>query len=792
MKRLYLIVGITSVSIIAFQLALMRYLSIVQFHHYAYMIISVALLGFGASGVLLFLFRNFFLKNFESVIFFKTTLLFILILYSTSIISKFSFDPFLIIWDYEEGYNILFFYLTIFLPFFLGAIILGLSFMKYPDLINKLYFYNLIGSATGGMGIILLMFVIEPFKLTVVVASILLLNIALSISLLKRKVLPISILFVCIFLGFLNLGKSHSINEISEYKSLKKALQFPEVKIVNEMFSPEGWLISLSSPALRYSPGLSLNYQGYIPSQIGIFNDAEMVGAVFADSSVNSEYLNKSTMALPYLFQVDTGVVIGAGTGTEIIRAIRNSVNFVFGIEVNSLIYNIAKSFLEKYLSVKEREKFQLLNTEARAFIQQAESKFDLIFFPLMEGFSSSAAGYYSLFENYLFTVESISNAIEKLNDNGFVCLNTWTNFPPRHAIKIFSLIVDGFKKQNIQAQNNIVAIRSWSNITLLAKKSSLTQDEILKIKNFCTDNSFDLIYYPGIQDYETNKYNILEEDLYYKSMISLLSVERSSFERDYIFNIKSPVDDRPYFSNFINLRNLRLYLSHYGKENLPLYEWGYIILFITFFQIIILCAFFILFPMLFMGKRQIRIAAKLKVFLYFSGIGLGFMFIEILMIQKFILFLSHPIYSVSVVISSILLFAGFGSRISNKVTSLKYLGLKSIALVLIFMVIFYFFLLPEVFKLLIHLPIVLKYFLAILILAPLAFLMGIFFPVGIKNLSIKYDNLIPWAWGINGAVSVVSSVLAPIVSIELGFKFLLLLSCMAYGVIILVGDKFE
>lgn len=792
MKRLFWIIGITSFSIIAFQLALMRYLSIIHFYHYAYMIISVALLGFGAGGIMLFLIRDFFFRNYSYVLFFASVILFALILYSTSIVNKFSFDPFFVVWDHKEYVNILLFYFTIFLPFFFAAIILCLSFMKYPEIVNKLYFLNLIGSAIGGVGIVLMMFLFKPFYLNVIIASSLLINIVLCVSLLENKFLPFSLFGICLFLLIFNLIKFSIKPNFSDYKTLSKTLKLPEANIVSEMFSPEGWIVSVSSPALRFAPGLSLTYNGDIPAQVGVFNDGDGIGTIFHDTLQNVDFLKKSTLSLPYLFQVNEVLIVGTGTGTEIIRAIRNSAGNIIGIEVNSLLVEIASEFLKSYLPDDSHKRFKILNKEVRSFIKQTEKSFDLIFYPLMEGFSSSAAGYYSLFENYLLTVESISDAIQKINENGFLCMNVWTNYPPRHAIKLFALVVDSFKKNDIDPQYNILAIRSWNTVTLLAKKSSFIREEIELVKNFCNENYFDLIYYPGIQDQESNIYNILEEDFYYKSFKKIFSARRDRFEREYFFNIKTPTDDQPYFSNFIKAKTFLLLLSEYGMENLPLYEWGYLLLLLAFIQIFLLSGFFIIAPVFFITKYNVNLNTKIKVLLYFGGIGLGFMFIEILLIQKFILFLGHPIYSVSMVISSILLFAGIGSLYSLKIISFGYLRIKTIAICLILLTVVYYFGLPQIFNLLESLSVINKYLLSFLTIAPLAFMMGIFFPAGIKNLSQNYKNLIPLAWGVNGVVSVIASVLAPILAIEMGFRYVMLIACVSYSIIIFIAARFK
>lgn len=772
----------------------MRLLSIVQFHHYAYMIISIALLGFGASGSILFIFRNFLLKYFETVMFFLCFLFGLLISYSTNLISELSFDPFLVIWNFDEAIKIILFYFVIFLPFLTGALILGLTFTKYPDKVNKLYFFNLIGSAIGGIGVIGFMYIIEPLQLNHFIAFLPLICLLLSFYLMKPKILAATVSLLFFILLFLNFSNCNLRLKISEYKSLIKVLKLPDAKVTYESFNPMGWVTIVSTEALRYAPGLGLSFTYQIPSQLGIFNDAEIVGTIFRDTNQNIEYLKHSTLTLPYKLKNSSEVlIIGSGPGTEIIRALENSAQKVVGVEINPAIQSIAVNYLNSFFHQEKREKFLIINSDGRGFLNQLKEQYDIIYFPLMNGFSASAAGYYAAFENYLLTKEAFLKVFENLKSNGILCLNSWTNYPPRHAIKLFSLLTQTLEEMNVKnPENYIVAVRSWSTVTIIAKKSPFEKAEIECVKNFCEENNFDLIYYPGIKPEEVNIYNLLSEELYYNSIQNILFGDQRKFQKHYIFNISAPTDEKPYFSNFLKLKNLLYLYREYGKENIPLYEWGYLLVWITFIQIFILSIVLIMIPVFIVKKSKSKIRTKLNVFLYFSGIGIGFMMIEIYLIQKFILFLSHPIYSVSIVISSILFFAGIGSLLSAKFSSYKLFSIRLVVLMLLIMLGIYYVAIPVIYEFFIHLPLAIKYIISFLIIAPLAFCMGMFFPLGIEALSKNNENLIPWAWGINGCLSVLSAVLAPIISIELGLKYLLLFSSIAYCNLLITGNKFD
>ncbi|MBU2635930.1 MAG: hypothetical protein KJ963_02425 [Bacteroidetes bacterium] len=800
MKKIALIVGIISVAIIAFQLSLMRILSVIQFHHFAYMIISVALLGFGAAGTFLSIFRERAVKYFDTVIFLASFFCSVTILLSTVLIHYLRFEPFLIFWEFTTATSLLLFYIAILLPFFFGAVVICLSFMKYSEYIGEIYFYNLFGSALGGVCTIGLMWWLDPLTLPYTVAFLSLVSAFLGFiffHLNRKYVLPLALLLIIIIYGFVNPVSFR----VSEYKSLSKTLNLPDAKIIEEKISPMAKLTTVESSALRYAPGLSFGFMGEIPVQVGLFSDGEWVGTILKDNIFEkTDFLNFTTSALPYyLFRSDTlrpnVLVIGAGTGTELRLASQNESKDITGIELNPQVIEIS----EKYLDLSSAENItniRMIAAEGRGYLIQIDQKYDIIAIPILEGFTASVAGMHSLYENYLFTLESISLMIKRLNDDGILAINCWLNIPPRHAVKLFATLVESAGQTNIKnPEKHIAVIRSWGTVTLLLKKSQFSEDEINAIRKFCDDNYFDAVYFPGISGDQTNIYNQLDDDYFYKSAIGILSDKRNDFYDEYIFNIEPASDDKPYFSHFLKLKSLNYLTEVYGKEsvsNVAFYELGYVVLLITFFQIIGISILLIIIPLLFLKKERFTVGEKLRTLIYFAGLGIGFMFIEIVMIQKFILFLSHPVYSVSVVITSLLLFSGIGSWFSHKIFITSRHKHKIIIGSLIAITLIYHFILPVVFESLIHFPLYFKYVVSILLIAPQAFFMGMPFPLGLTKLSENLATLVPWAWGINGCLSVVSAVTAPLVAMEFGFNAVILIAAFSYAGAAIVGIKFK
>ncbi len=776
MRRYGVVIFLISASLIAYQLALMRIISVAQFHHFAYMIISIALLGFGASGTFLYFIKDRLLKNFEAAIFFACVASSSSMILSIFVLHFIHLDPFLLIWDLSNIWKLALFYLMIMLPFFFGAIIICSFFIKFSETINKIYFFNLTGSAFGGVGVLGLLFYFEPFRLPEIIAGVAFIATVFSFSILKRKkifLIPLALNVIIIFSGWI---LPYEI-QTSEYKSLSKSMHLLNAKIVDEKFSPFGKLTTVVSPVLRYAPGLSLNYTGKIPVQTGLFNDGEWVGGIIhSDSNRAADFLKHTTSALPYqLAKSGDALVIGVGTGTEIQTALQNGSFVVDGVELNPQVTEITgNNFPGK--------KVNIIIGEGRGYLHRTNKSYDVIAIPILEGFSSSAAGIQSVFENYLLTIESFQLMLSKLTDDGYLAISVWTNYPPRHAIKMFATLVESLEKAGIlNSSAHIAGIRSWSTATLVAKKTPFTSNDIENIKIFCEENSFDPIYYPTITDADINKYNQIEEDLYYKSSLKILSDQRQNYFKNYNFNIEPPSDNKPYFSHFLKISSLTHLKEIRDNESVLFMELGYFILLLTLFQIVIISFILIIIPLHFLRKEVNRSGSKLTTLIYFGGLGSGFMLIEIVLIQKFILFLSHPIYSVSVVIASILIFSGIGSYYSKNFLKNVSKKLQFILILIIITAAGYSVLISGVFNHLIHLPVIIKYLISFLIIAPIAFLMGMPFPIGMSSLAEHWSDLVPWGWGINGYFSVVGAIATPLLAMEFGFNSVIVLASILY-----------
>ncbi|MBW2332391.1 MAG: hypothetical protein JRF08_02715, partial [Deltaproteobacteria bacterium] len=385
--------------------------------------------------------------------------------------------------------------------------------------------------------------------------------------------------------------------------------------------------------------------------------------------------------------------------------------------------------------------------------------------------------------ENYIYTIEAFQEYFEHLKPQGIFSASAWLSSPPRTFLKLIALSVETLDtKWRGDISRSVVAIRSWATGTVLIKKGEFSFAELIKIKNFCKRRAFDLVYYPGIDRGEVNLYSILEKPVYYEGICHLLRRgTRDEYYENHVFNIKPPTDDKPYFFHFFRLSSFFYLLKTLGREWIPFVEWGYVILWGTLVQALIIAPLFMFLPIIFIrNKGRLSFLEKEKIFLYFSLLGLAFMFIEMGYIQKFIVLLTHPIFSLALVLFTVMFFSGIGSLISSRIGQknrwIPFMGI-------LFFSCIYLIFLDGLLKIFLPVPFPLKCIAVVILLAPLAIFMGMPFPIGLQIVSDKASNYIPWVWGINGVASVIAPVLGSLLSVCLGFRIVMGVSLLLYGV---------
>jgi len=574
---------------------------------------------------------------------------------------------------------------------------------------------------------------------------------------------------------------------LSDYKSLSKTLHVGEAKIVHERESPYGFMQVLSSPSLRYAPGLSLAYPERIPVTKAVFNNGDWFGAIVPwPGEARESFLDFTTGALPYAIGTRERVLLlDAGTGSHVSQALDQGARQVTAVEPHP----VALSLLRRELAGETGNLFRhpsvtFRNLAARTFLHMDRTRHDLILLPTLGAFGG-ASGLQAVREQYLLTGESFRQIWGKLNPQGVVSVTCWMDYPLRGPLRILATLAEGLEGEGVvNIRDHLAAVRGWGTVTFVVKKTPLTAADVEKIRQFCRRLLFDPAHLPGLRTEERAKYNGLQDGSFFLYLDAILSPARERFYDDYAFNVRPATDNRPYFSQFLRLKSVPHLAGIYGIRSFPFLEAGYLLVLLTLLLVTVTAVILILLPLHFLPRRRRR---RMGVLLYFSGLGIGYMFVEIVLIQRFLLYFGNPIHAAATVISGMLVWSGIGSLLSARWVRKRERALCVFGLIVLFILADSLLLMPLL-QATLSLPPAVKIILALLLIAPASLVMGVPFPLGIRLLSGAADHEIPWAWGINGCLSVVGAVLAAVIAVEAGFSQVMILAAAAYGMTLLGG----
>jgi hypothetical protein len=818
-RKLFFVIFLCSFSGLAYEITLTRIFSISLSYHFASMIISIAMLGIGASGTVLSLVPR--LKD-PSRIGFEGLLLGLSFSTSYLLSKTIPFDPVKLLWAKSQLFYVVLYYLFLSVPFFFSGLIIAKAFTSLSQRSSLFYGGDLLGAGAGSMGILYLMTLVGPHQTVLVISSVAFLS---PLVLGGKRLKLVSLGFILLNLVLLIVHPSWMFPQMSSYKGLQVALRYPGSEHVKTYDSPFSRIDLFKSPAVRFAPGLSLKYLDPLPDQIGFSIDGGEINAVTSAADPASHaFLRYLPASLPYEIrksphpplpfgekrtirspvsergknnpggegegesgQPGVGgdlkdvLILDPRGGLQVLLAKYFGLEDVLKVEGNPLLIRIIRNDLREFSG-----DLYTRNTWAglgRSFLRSGDLRFDLIDLSLMEAIPSGSPG---ISEDYRFTVEAFKEYVGHLKSEGFLCISLFLMPPPRTELRLISTIAAAMEELGIgEVGMRVVAVRTWGTITILAKRSSFVSGEIEAVKQFAKDRRFDLVYYPGIREEETNRYVRMASDEYFHAFKEILDPEtRKAFIDRYLFDIRPVRDENPFFHYYLKLENIREIYRTMGEKWQYFIEEGYLLP-AVFIQVLFLSLILILLPAISSGKadktEKLNLNLNLNLglsFLYFGFLGLGFMLVEISLVQKMILPLENPSYAVGTVLASILISSGIGSLLAYRFPALR---TPFIAIIISILVIAYSFILPLLAGIISTFPMSFKIPLVFLILLPLGLLMGIPFPLGVEILGRGHGYLIPWAWAINGCFSVLAPLLGVMLAIRWGFRTVLWIGAAAY-----------
>jgi SAM-dependent methyltransferase len=789
-------IALLSAATLAYEVLLLRLFAIVQWHHFAYMAISIALLGFGASGTFLFLAQRWLRPRFVAAFATNAAAFGITAMAAFILAQRLPFNALELIWAPRQLLWLPVLYLLLAVPFFAAANCIGLAFAHFRDGIGRVYAWNLSGSGVGALGLLGLLHLIPPETALRLIAGLGLGAAALASLAAGRRSVRIAAGIAAAAVALpLATPSSWTALRLSPYKGLSMALSVPGAEVLSQSSSPLGLLTVLGNARIpfRHAPGLSLNNEVEPPAQIALFTDGEGPTAItaFRGDLAAFAYLDFMTSALPYhLIEEPRVLVLGAGGGSDVLQALYHGAAAVDAVELDPrMVHLIAGTHRAFAGDLYAHPRVQAHIAEARAFVTGSPGRWDLIQIPLLDSFAAAGAGVHGLSESYVYTVEALREYLRHLEPDGYVAITRWLKLPPRDSLKLFATAREALELEGAaQPGRRLVLLRGWGTVTILVRNGTIGAGEAAAVRAFARERGFDIAWLPGLAAEEANRENVLQEPWFFEAARALAGPGRDDFLDSYKFDIRPTTDDRPYFFDFFRWRSLPEFLELRTQSGAALVEWGYPILFATLVQAALLSVVLILLPLRLRRAYAGRSSGRWRVMTYFLLLGLAFLFVEIAFIQRFVLFLGHPIYAVAVVIAGFLAFAGLGSglapRFAGAVAASPWSRLTPIGAAVIAIsaiALLYVLALPPIFARLMALHEAARITLSLALIAPLGFFMGMPFPLGLTRVSAQVPALVPWAWGVSGCFSVISAILATVLAIHFGFTIVILLAAILY-----------
>ncbi len=758
-------VATTSFAALLMELALTRLFSVVLFYHFAFLAISLALLGLGAGGVFAYLGKRR-LARWET----RSLLRWLSLLNALSIpfvLEVILHVPVALASSWMNFLRLTAMYLASAVPFFLTGLALALVFARASAHISRLYGADLVGGSLACLAIVPLLNWLGGPNTILFSALMSALGAAIWAMTASARKLALGLALV---LSLIAAGNhSGKLFDIVYAKGRFRDPSWVEFARWNALSRVE---------VDRLGDEKAVVIDGDASTYIMSADPEE-----WEDSDWQRDLMSAPPALVNVLRPRGTYAIIGPGGGVDVLRAVANGSPSVTGIEINPLIANtvMRERYADYSYHLYDRPEVHIEIADGRSFLRNTKPSFDVIEMTLVDTWASTAAGAFALSENSLYTVEAFRTYFDHLTPYGILAITRWEFRQPREALRVVSVAIEALRELGVRRPAGHFMVIANGALTedgipvaVLAKKTPFTPEEEQTVQQHLRNYpKLTALYLPSQP--EANPFTTL-----------IRSSDANAFVRNYPFNVAPVRDNAPFF--FFTLKPSQVLAR--GSPKLGI-DWkvniGVVVLAMVLAISLAAVLAFLILPLAFGGMRRSQAATPL---LYFVAVGLGYMLVEIALIQRFVLFLGHPTYALTVVVFLLLLSSGLGSLVSRRwapgaPTARIPLFLIALALVL------YTRLLTPIFNQFVGSPILLKLGISAALLVPLGFAMGMPFPSGLRALAAEpallagtregRENTLEWAWAMNAGSSVLGSVLAVFIAIQLGLNATLACGAAAY-----------
>jgi len=752
-----------------------------MYYHFAFMAISIALFGLSASGVYVFLMRERWravateqlLVNHAAGFAVATVgalgvlvRIHVGLTYTPSNIALMSVT-----------------YLVSAIPFFAGGAVISIAISRLSRRVNAVYAADLLGAASGCL---LLM---PALNLIGAPKAVLFAGLAggvgaaqaFSASGARRSGKLVALWALAVVVALLNPLFDVSTTKGHERHAVlfSKWNSFSRIGVYNQPYG--AW-------------SLSEKYTGPLPdTRLMDIDSAAATQIIKFDGDLKSvSYLQYELTALGYRLFGGPNVpppapfnalVIGTGGGRDLLSALVFGASSIDGVEINPIIVNdvMRNRFRDYSGAVYDRPEVHITIEDGRSFVRRSTKQYDVIQASLVDTWAATAAGAYALSENSLYTTEAFEDYLNHLTDRGVLSISRWVF----DGLRLISLAQEAGARRGWNPADRLAIVQQDKVATFLLKKTPFTPAEIETLARAADDLGFAVLYLPGRT---SPHFGDTRDD--YGRLIH--APDRKAFYAGYPLDITPTTDDQPFFFNTTKLRN-HAFVAPFARAFALQTEtavnpgaWatgGLTALLILLAISTVLIVLFILGPLA-ITTRSALDAGWFASLTYFACLGAGFMLIEVALLQRFVLLLGHPVYSLTVTLLSLLLGTGLGSMASRGIPDPR---VRRVAVLACFGVAvigaLWASVLPAVVRSAIGSPLPVRIGVAVALLVPAGMVMGIPLPGGVRLLSARRPQLIAWAWGLNGALSVLGATLAVFIAMNWGFSITLLCGSLLYSV---------
>jgi len=754
--QVYFGVAATSLATLLLELALTRVFSVVYFYHFAFLAISIALFGLGAGGVF-----SYVVAGWRGSLYAKLGGLAISNALAIVICLAYLLNP----GGKMDMPSMMIAYFVAAVPFVLSGTILSLAIADTIKRVDRVYFFDLIGAATGCAVLVPLLKWLGGPNTILVAAVVFAVSAAIWFHLSRApRGRILAVLLGLLLVGLITYNFKFFLIEVKTAKG---------VPIKDEEFVK--WN-EFSRIALKPEPGSTMK---------SIVIDADAATGVarfdFEHLTPEQKYdLAYGGAGFVYLLRPGAKtLIIGPGGGWDVSRALASGSKDITGVEINPIIADVImrKQFPQYSNRLYFRPEVNIQIEDGRSFVRRSNQHYQVLQATLVDTWASTAAGAFALSENNLYTTNAFVDYLSHLTSDGVMSFTRWGFDPPRESLRVVALAQAALEQLGEHDAARHIAViredtqklRGWgTRDTILIGRHALTGGDIETLRTSAEIGKVEVVYLPGTT-----------RDTPFRTLLETSSP--SQFFENYQFDVRPVSDDRPFFFYTVQARDLWQFVLHASRETADYKVNNALPVLFGLVAISIVATLVILaLPPLVLRQSLPSAPGAKRALLYFLFIGAGYILIQVALIQKFVLFLGHPTYALTVIIFSMLLSSGLGSFVSKRLIG-NVLSLPAVLLFVTAAVLVLSQAVGPVSESGVALPLPLKILIAVGMIAPVGFAMGMPFPTGLTLLERTMPAAVRWAWSVNAASSVLGSAAAMFLAIYLGLKMTLCIGGIFY-----------